>query len=156
MSHVASCGFEFSDLDALAKVCTNLGAEFRWNQPTHAWFGRFMNDWNSDRAAARQRDPATFGKCLHAIRAPGYRSGDYEIGVVQNTSGTYDLVYDEWGPGRRINETLGEGCAKFAQPYVAEVSAKTLEADGYIVQRETMSDGRVRIHARDGGGAITL
>src|SRR6202022_5202066 len=98
MSHVAQCSLQIKDLDALKQACKHFGLEFRTGQKTYAWFGDFMNDWNDPRAAAMQgRDPKTFGKCEHALRPTNWRNGDYEIGVVRNSDGTYYLIYDSFG-----------------------------------------------------------
>src|SRR5437016_6251552 len=108
MSHVAAIKTEITDLEALKRACDELGLTFKEGQTTYKWFGQWVNDYHGEDAAYKSGiDPKDYGKCAHAIGVPG--SG-YEIGVVKLPNGNFTLIYDFFGPGRKIMETLGQGC----------------------------------------------
>lgn len=148
MSHVAECKLEVKDLSALAEAAEALGFEFREDQLTYKWYGKFLDDWSdATRAAAlRGRDPSTFGKCVHALRLKNDPRG-YEIGVVQNTDGTYSLLYDAWGGGgRNIEETAGIDLVRMTEEYGAVVATRQLTSQGYEVTKSYV-DGHVDLYA---------
>ena len=109
MSHVANVTAQFRDLAILAEAVKPLGGELVIGQRTHEWFGQFLNDWNSNRAAVNRRDPATFGKCDHAIKFKGV---NYEIGLIQEADGTFSAVYRFMG---RRNRGSGRSRAEEAR-----------------------------------------
>lgn len=134
MSHVTDIDFSVTDLDCLAEAAAENGMEFRRDQKTYAWYGRWMNDWNEQNAAVTKgRDPKTFGHCDHAIRRQDHQSGDYEIGLVPSTTGKgYDLIYDRWGSGgQRIHDAAGDNLRKLEQSYSAAVARKQLRRQGF-------------------------
>ena len=95
MSHVANVKLEVHDLDALREAVGKIdGLTWCEGQTTYQWYGKWLNDWHGDQAAADSGfDPATFGQCEHAIKADG---ATYEIGVVPNPTGKgYRLIYDK-------------------------------------------------------------
>lgn len=146
MSHVADVQMEVKDLKALKAAVEAAGCEWREGQTTHAWYGRFLNDWRSDRAAVNRMDPKTFGKCEHAIRVPG---SSYEIGVVRRADGkSYDLVYDSYGPGRQIEEKFGVGLPALKQGYATQVAKRQLAKQGFRVTEQKQADGSIRLKAQ--------
>ncbi len=90
MSHVSDCDVLFKDLDLVEKMVAPFGGHLMRGQTTHKWYNRFMNDWDDPQAAVNRRDPATFGKCDHAIKFDGI---NYEIGLVKEAGG-YRPIYD--------------------------------------------------------------
>ena len=122
-------------LDALKAACKELGLEFVEGQKTYRWFGRWVQDYHAADAAYKQGfDPKQYGKCDHVIKVP---DAGYDIGVVKQPNGKYKMIYDFFGPGRKIVTTLGKGCEKLVQYYGLNRSAMVARAKGLIVQRKT-------------------
>ena len=143
MSHVADVQLEIKDLNALKAAVESLGATFVEGQQTFKWFGMFMNDWNSNRAASNRHDAKNFGKCVHVIKVEGV---EYEIGVAKTADG-YSLLYDSWGPGRGLEKKFGVGMPKLKQSYSTEVSRRELKRKGYRVTTINNADGSVQLKA---------
>lgn len=147
MSHIKDQELLIQDLDALETVAPRLGLEFRRNQTHHAWFERFVGDTTPP----AWLKPDDYGKCAHALRLKDHRKGeDYEIGLYP-VAGGYKVVFDEWGPGRRLMEAVGPNCNGLRREYAAAVAIKRthqkLAHHGFTVQREDMP-GSKRIRLR--------
>ena len=144
MSHIADVQMEIKDLNALKAAVESLGAKFVEGQTTFKWYGRFMNDWASSRAASNRHDPKNFGSCQHAIKVDGVQ---YEVGVVKMPDGSYDILYDSWGPGEGLERKFGVGMVKLKQSYSTEVSRRELKRKGYRVTTINNADGSVQLKA---------
>jgi len=149
MSHVADCDIKFKDLDAVDVALKPFGGELLRGQTTHRWYGQFLNDWRSDRAAVNRRDPATFGKCDHAIRFPGI---NYEVGLVREADGTYTPVYDSYGSGGqhdggKLEALMGAGLPKLKDEYAAAVTTRMLARKGFRVTRSVNAKGEILLKA---------
>jgi hypothetical protein len=143
MSHVAAIKTEITDLEALKRACGELGLTFMEGQTNYAWYGHWVGDYHGEDAAYKQGiDPSQYGKCAHAIKVPG--SG-YEIGVVKLPNGNYTLIYDFFGPGRKIMESLGKGCEKLVQHYGLNKAQILARAKGLITQRKIQNNGDVKL-----------
>lgn len=155
MSHVTNIKLATPDLDAIAMAVQAMGGEFVRNKTDFKWYGRFLNDWHTDRAAVHQGiDPKTFGKCSHVIRPKGWRLGDYEVGVVWR-DGAWDLVYDVWSfEGAKLEEAFGVGLVRLKAEVGAEVAVRKLQHlvdDGWTVERTTDELGMPRLVVTEGG-----
>jgi hypothetical protein len=153
MSHVADVSIRITDLDALNAACERLCLVLRKDQKTHAWFGKFLNDWSNQSRAAifHGYDPKTFGHCEHAIRAAEHDHGDYEIGLVKPLDGSpgWDAVYDTYGRGARLEYLAGTGLTKLKQEYAAEVATRQLRRQGYrIIRSNNKITGEISLSAR--------
>lgn len=147
MSHVASCDLVIKNLDILKRVVKEMGGTFVENKSTYKWYGKFLNDWNSERAAVRKGiDPKDYGKCVHVIRPPGWREGDYEVGVAAAKGGGFQLIYDNYSTGAKIEKAFGADCDNLSQNYASELVYTTLKAAGHSVTR-TKEGGKVKIKA---------
>lgn len=136
MSHVASVECEVRDLDALKTAAEALGFEFREGQTTHRWYGKWLDDWRSPRAASNKGvDPKTFGKCDHALRMRT-NPGGYEIGVTEQADGSYRLVYDSFGNGKAIEDLAGVDLLGLRNEIAAETATNVLKRRGWMVKRE--------------------
>ena len=155
MSHVASVNIQITDLGALKKACAELHLQFMEGQKTHQWFGRWVNDYSAADAAYRNGiKPEDYGKCEHAIRLPKgvYREGDYEIGVVKSPTGSgFTLVYDFYSTGRKIKETLGQRCERIVQLYGVYRATQAAMNKGYMVQRQLLQDGAIKLRITGAG-----
>ncbi len=154
MSHVTATEVEGGSLSALRAAVEAMGGQFMEGQKTFEWYGQFLNDWDSGRAAVNQGyDPKTFGKCTHAIRIPGHKSGNYEIGVQVKPDGTFTLIYDTWSSGgEAIEKAYGKDAsllkALCKAHHGAQVSARELKRKGYAVTHEVDEFGRPRVVGR--------
>lgn len=145
MSHVASVNIVIKDLAALKAACHELGLTFVENQKTHAWWGRWANDYAAKDAAYIQSGikPENYGHCEHAIKVPG---STYEIGVYKNPKGAgFVLAYDFYGPGQGIRKKLGQGLEKLKQCYAVNIASMTAKAKGWIVNRTTLANGTIKL-----------
>ena len=147
MSHVAAIECIVKDLDVLKVAGERLGLEFREGQRTHRWFGRFLNDWRSSRAAVNKGfNPATFGTCDHAMGVKGTLG--YEIGVTARAEGDgWNLVYDSFGSGQQLERVAGIDLVSLRNEVAAETATRLLSQRGYRVQREDVSPTQVRLTA---------
>ena len=138
MSHVADVDIKIRDLDALKIAVTRMGGQLMRDQKTHQWYGRFLNDWQSDRAAARRRDASTFGTCDHAVRFDGI---NYEIGLVKEADGSFTAIYDTYGgsgshDGQKLEAACGgAGLPTLKNEYAAAVTTRVLARKGFRVRR---------------------
>ena len=148
MSHIADVQMQIKDLDALRAAVESLGGKLVLGQKTHQWFGRFMNDWSSERAAVNRRDSSTFGTCEHAIKFPHI---NYEIGLVKGADG-FELIYDTYGrdrthDGSKLEAKLGVGLTKLKQAYGVEVTRRQLSRQGYRVTTINNPNGSISVKA---------
>ena len=152
MSHITEAKLLIKDVDALDAAAAECGFVFMKDQNTHAWYGQMVGDSEEGRRTARERGVENLGKCAHALRLKDHKQGDYEIGVVKNTDGTFSLLYDTWGPGRRLEQAAGVNLSKLRQEYAVAVTqarvTKTMARQGFRMTRENIGDGRVRLHLR--------
>lgn len=148
MSHVADVDLKITDLDALEDVCQRHHASLRRGQTTHKWYGQFLNDWGSQRAAVNRRDPKTFGTCEHAIRLNDNPEG-YEIGLTPRLDGEFgwDAVYDAYGPGgAALERAFGTGLIDLKCEYAEEVATRELLRKGWRQATKTTTEtGDVQI-----------
>ena len=124
MSHVASVDLIVTDLDALEKVCTELGMQLCRGQRTWKWYGRWMDDYAAEDAAYKNGiKPEQYGHGEHAIRLPGC---EYEIGLVPVEEGKkWRVVYDFYGPGQALAKACGgQALPGLKDTYGAMVTAK--------------------------------
>ena len=135
-------------MQCAATAAKALGGELVLDKKTFNWYGQFLNDWKSDRAAVNRRDASTFGKCDHAIKFP---NTTYEIGLCKEEDGSYTAVYDSYGSqGRMIEQKCGGiGLPKLKDEYAAAVSIRTLARKGFRVQRTTGPKGEIILKARN-------
>lgn len=123
------------DLDAVDEACAELGLELHRGKRSFKWYGRFMGD----SSGYGNRDPKTFGQCDHAISVKG-DSEAYEVGLVPDGEGAYDLLLDTWGPGARMLAKAGQNLNRLRQGYSVALAGKRartkLQARGFTLKRE--------------------
>jgi hypothetical protein len=150
MSHVSEGACKILDLTDLETGAGNLGFELVRGKTTYTWFGKFLNDWNDPQRAAAMRghNPETFGQCEHVLRRKDALPGDYEIGVVKARDGVgYELVYDSWGNGRKLEEKGGVGLTKIADEYNLARATRSLAKQGHRVRRVVTDSGQLQLIA---------
>lgn len=95
MSHISEIETEIDSLSALKQACADLGWEFKENQTTYEWFGRWVGDTKPPAHLSPDELKdwiKSLGTCDHAIHIPGV---NYEIGIRQRGN-KYVLQYDYW------------------------------------------------------------
>lgn len=149
MSHITDARLQVKDLDALDVAGDILGFNLLRNVTTHAWFGEMVGDSAEGIQVARERGLQNLGKCDHVLRLKDHQQGDYEIGVVRESDGTFALLYDSWGPGQRLEAQAGKLLSKLRQEYAVAVTqarvVKTMARQGFRMTRENIGDGRIRL-----------
>lgn len=151
MSHVATMKTVIYDLSCLEKACADLGLKFVWDQHTHRWYGRWMNDYSeSDAAYLNGVTPDMYGKCLHAITIPGNKTC-YEVGVVKNPQGDgYLLLFDFWSGGLGMGEKVGgKDMGKLLAHYAKYVQIQEAQAQGYGVSEKVDEYGNIELTFED-------
>lgn len=135
MSHIAKIELEIKDLQALKSACKAMGFEFRENQQTYEWYGRWVGD--SPLPDGINKDD--LGKCSHAIRIPGCQ---YEIGVVQQGV-AFTLLWDFWHAGGLLQK-IGQNAGILKQAYTLERVRREALLKRYQI-KESKIDNGVRI-----------
>jgi hypothetical protein len=150
MSHIATVDVVIKDLQSLERACKRLGLEFKTNQKTFKWYGRWMNDYNAQDAAYKHGfQPEDYGKCEHAIGVPG-NSKAYEVGVVRKDDGTYALLWDFFAGGYGLMEAIGseqnpKGAGKLLQAYAIECAKKSAKKEGWNVKEVRGENGQIKL-----------
>lgn len=140
MSHITNVAVEIRDLDALIAAAADCGLEFRKDQKTHRWYGRYVGDWPLPDGVA----VADLGKCDHALHVVGNDKA-YEIGVRQSGE-QWLLQYDFWSGGYGLEKHVGKKCQKLAQRYNYHASINRATELGYSLSNETvLEDGTVEL-----------
>lgn len=146
MSHVADVDIKIRDLAAYAAAVKALGGEYLPDEHNIRWYGRFLNDWSSDRAAVNRIDPKRFGKSDAGIaRFPGC---SYDVGLLKNDDGSYTPYYDTYGQGHGLTAVLGGmDCGKLKEEYGVAVAMRIAARKGWRVQRTTGPKGEIVLKA---------
>jgi Protein of unknown function (DUF1257) len=126
------------DIDALETAAKTFGGIFVRNQTTYRWYGRYMGDTPLPEGV-KQSD---LGKCSHVIKLP---NAGYDVGVVQQTDGTFRLMFDYWGPGQELVKTFGTNMEKLIQQYNKAVVVKQAKAKGYFCRTKELPNGAIRL-----------
>ena len=138
--HVSSIKLQVKSLEALKLACARLGLEFRENQKTYAWFGRYAGDSPVPEGFTQE----DLGKCDSAIRVPG---ASYEIGVVFR-DGAYRLLWDSWRAGS-LEQVLGKDANRLRQAYGIEAAKLEAQRQGYSVwETQEEEDGAIKLHVQ--------
>jgi hypothetical protein len=133
-------------LAAFKTAVEHLGGEYLPNETNIRWYGRFLNDWDSTRAAVNRIDSKRFGTSDAGIaRFPGC---NYDLGLLKNDDGSYTPYYDTYGNGHGLTAVLGgESCMKLKDEYAAAVSTRLLARKGFRVNRTTGPKGEIVLKA---------
>jgi hypothetical protein len=147
VSHVTAVGvtIDDSDLAALKDACAELGLEFRANQKTFNWYGRWVDDYHGADAAYQQGiDPKTYGTCEHAIGVPG--SSAYEVGLVRGPDGKFRVVFDNWADGYGLCKKIGAHGEKLLQSFGKHKLLAAARAEGLQIESiETTESGQLKV-----------
>jgi hypothetical protein len=145
MSHITEMDLVIEDEGCLRAAALEIGLEVR-EKKTYRWFGRYVGDSTLPEGI----DVGQLGTCEFALGIPGDDKA-YEVGVVKRRDGQgYTLLYDYWGPGRKIEEVLGGRSGdRIRQEYAVQVGIKDFKRQGLRVSRHVNeATGEVMIKAR--------
>jgi len=140
MSHFSRIDLKITDLNCLKKAVKRLGGEFRENQTSYKWWGRYMGDSPLPEGLTVN----DLGKCDHAISFPG--KAQYEIGVVKSKTKpkNYELLYDYWQSGG-LNQVVGQNAGLLKQAYGIEAAKTQALLSGYTTTERKEKDGSVKL-----------
>lgn len=130
MSHFTKCELKMTNLAALKKALADLQLKFQ--------------------AAEEGQSVVVRGYRGDTLRAAmSIDMGQYDIGVIANADGTYDLTADWWG----VETTKGVSEAEFkdllSQKYQYHNVKMACEEKGYAVEEElNEEDGSIRLVVR--------
>jgi hypothetical protein len=130
MSHFTKCEMKMTNLAALKKALEDLKLSY---QADEAGQGVVVRGYRGDTLKA----------------AMSIDMGKYDIGVIANEDGTYDLTADWWG----VETTKGVSEAEFkdqlSQKYQYHNVKMACEEKGYSVEEElNEEDGSIRLVVR--------
>ena len=130
MSHFTKCEMKMTNLAALKKALEDLKLSY---QADEAGQGVVVRGYRGDTLKA----------------AMSIDMGKYDIGVIANQDGTYDLTADWWG----VETTKGVSEAEFkdqlSQKYQYHNVKMACEEKGYSVEEElNEEDGSIRLVVR--------
>ncbi len=137
MSHIVSIPFQCRSLPALKATCDRLGFTFAEGQTSYGWFGEYVGDTPLPAGVSVE----DLGKCDHAIKVPG---SSYEVGVIDNRDGSYDLRWDYWNVPLR-DAMGGPEAGKFRQQYQIELARIEAKKRGARFQEFRLPDGSVKL-----------
>lgn len=137
MSHIVSIPFGCKSLDAVKAACGRLGFTFHQGKTSYTWFG----EWVGDTPLPDHIRVADLGKCDHAISVPGVR---YEVGIVSNADGSYDLRWDYFD-GALCKAMGGPNADAFRQAYAIEVLRIEARRKGARFQEFPLPNGNVKV-----------
>lgn len=128
MSHVVALQWKIKNLAVLKEVAASLGLEFRENQKTWKWYGRWVNDYSEgDAAYKRGVPPEQYGHGQHALSVKGNKNA-YEVGVIETAPGEYTLAWDFYDGGRGLMDKIGKDGQKLLQGYSSAIARLELDA----------------------------
>lgn len=130
MSHFTKCELKMTNLAALKKALADLGLNYK-----------AAEEHQSVMVRGYRGDSLQAAICIDM--------GKYDIGVVENAEGTYDLTADWWG----VETTKGVSEAEFkdqlSQKYQYHNVKMACEEKGYAVEEElNEEDGSIRLVVR--------
>ena len=130
MSHFTKCELKIKNLEALKKALADLDLNFSENEQGQAATVRGYR-----------------GQTMEA--ALSINMGKYDVGVVQNQSGEYELVADWWGVETTKGVTEEEFQQNLKRRYAYHNVLMACEDKGYSVEEEeNLEDGTVNLVVR--------
>ena len=143
-SHVSKVDVVIRDLDALETAGRKCGLVLHRGQKTYKWFGQSVGDY----PIPTGMNVSDLGKCTHALSVANNPDA-YEIGVVAQADGTYNLVWDFWEGGYGLQERVGTDCEDLIADYTIESARNAARSVGW--QTIDVQDGTLLILHPDRG-----
>lgn len=141
MSHVVTVDVEVKSLEALKKMCANLGWQLKEGQKTYAWYGRWVGDYQAEDSAIKQGfKEEDLGTCDHAITIPDCK---YEVGL-KFLENKYVVVWDFWEKDLKV-AMGGQKAERFCQEYGLAAVQVEAESQGYNYTTKKLDNGSYEI-----------
>ena len=129
MSHICTVKLKVSDLGALEKACKAIGLELKLGKTNYIAHLSHNTE------------------CAHAISVVGQKKA-YEVGLLAQADGSFELKYDDWAGGNGLMNAIGEKASKLIQEYAATVAEDELTQAGYYnFTREYSDEGELILSA---------
>jgi hypothetical protein len=141
MSHITKIKIQIKSLTALESAARTCGLELR-KQNTYKWYGRSVGDYPLPEGVTADQ----LGKCDYALAIPG-NSHAYEVGVMTNPDGTFNLLWDFWQGGFGLQAAIGNDGNRLITEYTLEAAQEAAQSQGWYTERETES---LKIYHPDG------
>jgi len=132
MSHISKIELVIHSLRNLKEACQQLGFEFKVNQKTFKWYGR----WVGDTPLPDGIKTEDLGKCDHAIKVPGC---EYEVGIVRRGD-HYILLWDYYSAGG-LEPKIGPNAGILKQAYTVVRVKKKARINGYRIREKKIDQG---------------
>ncbi len=130
MSHFTKCELRMTNLEAIKRALADLGHTFRAADAGQAVAVRGWREQTMDAAIAVDM-------------------GKYDVGVVADEHGTYDIVADWWGVETSHGTTELDFKNTLSQRYQYHNVLMSCEAKGYTLEEEVNEeDGSVQLVVR--------
>lgn len=160
MSHVAQCKVVVKSISTLEKAVERLGGKLVQGQKKIRWYAMgFVDDsstwkdfFTKEEAARIARLPKServeiinkeMSRSDHAITFPGC---SYDVGVMQESDGTFRLRWDQWAGGGGLNKFIGSDGGLLGQAYAIEAAKKAARLKGYMVTETKQDNGSIKLH----------
>jgi hypothetical protein len=124
MSHVSTLSIQVSDVDAFEAACRECGVELLREQKTFKTYGGSRNP--CDMAVVDVANPNA-----------------YEIGLVRNAAGKYEVKTDEWE--NDLQKKVGKNAGLLLQHYGIGAAKRVAIKQGMQVREHKLPDGRIRL-----------
>lgn len=147
-SHITQIMLLIKDLGALEMAAATLGLELRRGQTNYRWYGHYMGDSPLPPGMTAEQ----LGKCSLALAVKGNPHA-YEIGLLQQSDGSYRMLWDFWNGGRGLLDKVGDDCKKLTEAYKLAVIEKTCSDLGWYF--ETQPNGEIVVQ-HPSGGTVTV
>lgn len=148
MSHVINIDCQIKDLDALEIAAGRLGLTLNRGQKAYKWYGSWVGDYDLPRGIVT---PSQLGKCQHALSVNGNPNA-YEIGLLQQSDGSFTMLYDFWEGGYGLEAAVGDKCGMLVNEYALAVAEKAVQGLGWMHER----DGDALVVYHPSGGSIRV
>jgi len=127
MSHFTKCEMKITNLVALKRALEDLNLKF---SETKNEQGVEVRGWKGQKLSAEM----------------SIDMGQYDIGVVKNEAGTYDLVADWWGVETSNGTTENDFSEKLNQRYAYQRVMIACEEQGYNMEaQKNEEDGSIQL-----------
>jgi hypothetical protein len=129
MSHFSKCALKIKNLVALKQALDDLGLTYT---TSNAEVSAFVRGWKGAKVEAEL----------------SINMGKYDIGVVKNEDGTYDLTADWWGVETTQGISEQEFTEQLNQKYAYQCVMIACEEQGYATEDvKTEEDGTIKLMA---------
>ena len=150
MSHIVKMEASYKLLADIIAAGLRMGWSFDAAARAYRWFGQFVGDWKLPKGMKVEE----IGKATHGVfTVPG---AGYQVGVVQESDGTFSLRADWYSSGGLLRATRvsspEEFAGRFKQAYGVESTIRACRTAGKQVS-ETFdaATGDVKLTVKSGG-----